>query len=89
MVPTESMRALQMTPVGSNRISSDRRTGRGHETKAQSEFAFRWSVDRRPFPVRSTEGSVPPIGEAKPGERERDDAERRHGKERRPGIGSI
>jgi hypothetical protein len=50
---------------------------------------FGGSVDRRPFPVRSTEGSVPPICEAKPGEWERDDAERRHKKECRPSIGSI
>lgn len=61
----------------------------GARQKAQSQFAFRRSVHRRPFPVLWTEGSAPPIGEAKPGERERDDAERRHAKECRPGIGSI
>lgn len=73
---------LQTMPVG----SSGRALAEGMREKAQSEFAFRRNVDRRSFPVRSTEGSIPPISEAKPGERERDDAERRHGKERRPGI---
>ena len=40
-------------------------------------------------PVRSTEESAPPIGEAKPGECECEDAERRDRKERRPTIRSI
>lgn len=80
---------LQTTPVGSNRISSGRRTGREHETEGAVRIRFS-AEDRRAALSRSlTEGSVRPIGEAKPGERERDDAERRHGKERRPGIGNI
>lgn len=62
---------------------------RAHDRRPPSQFAFRRSVDRQPFPVLWTEGSAPPIGEAKPRERQRDDAERRHRKERRPGIGSI
>lgn len=62
---------------------------RARDRRRSPNSLFGRSVDRQPFPVLWTEGSAPPIGEAKPGERERDDAERRHAKECRPGIGSI
>lgn len=62
---------------------------RARDRRRSPNSLFGGAVDRQPFPVLWTEGSAPPIGEAKPGERERDDAERRHAKECRPGIGSI